>query len=185
MTPDRFYRDMVSLANESPNDAGEVASVWRNRFLNMAEDSKSAVRTGLEVASGAVVGFGFGLLGGRWKAQDDDIMEDWKNGGYAAAGLASWRDGSPYSEGHAKLPDRYPSMKPGTLFGVPITLLVTIGLGAAAVFKIGGEYNSLLAQGATAGVVYWTAQAGEMVGYDWQMSAIEAADQEAGQAEAA
>lgn len=180
MTPDKFYSDMMQLATKSPRDAADVAGTWRNRFLNMAEDGKSAVRTILEVGSGATVGFFFGVTGGRWDAEDDDIQEDWVNGGYATAGLAKAEDGTPYNEGHAKDPQRYPASKPGTIWGVPFTLLATLALGGLAIGKVGGdEWNSLLASGAFAGTVYWTSQIGAWVGYDWKMDAIKKAEEQA------
>jgi hypothetical protein len=186
MTPDKFYSDMMNLATQSPRDAADVAGTWRNRFLNMAEGSQSAVKKGLEVGVGATVGFTFGTLGGRWDAEDDDIQEDWINGGYAAAGLAKPEDGVPYREGNAKDPTRYPSSKPGTVFGVPMTLLATIIFGAMAIFRVGGpEWNSLIASGAFSGVVYWTAQIGAKVGYDWKMDAIKKAEEDAALGQAA
>jgi hypothetical protein len=180
MTPDKFYSDMMNLATQSPRDAADVAGTWRNRFLNMAEGGQTAVKKGLGVGVGATVGFTFGILGGRWDAEDDDIQEDWINGGYAAAGLAKAEDGSPYREGHAKDEKRYPGWKPGTVFGVPMTLLATLVLGAMAIFNVGGEeWNSLIAAGAFSGTVYWTAQIGTKVGYDWKMDAIKKAEEEA------
>lgn len=181
MTPDKFYSDMQQLATQSPRDAADVAGTWRNRFLNMAEGGKTAVRTFLEVGTGATVGLVFGVTGGRWEAEDDDIQEDWINGGYAAAGLAKPEDGSPYAEGHAALADRYPAWKPGTIMGVPMTLLATLVAAGLAVFKVGGELNSVLASGAFAGTIYWTSQVGTKLGYDWKMDAIKKAEEQAAQ----
>lgn len=181
MSNDRFYSDMMSLATQSPRDAADVTMTWRNRFLNMAEGGQHVLHKGLSVLTGVTVGFGYGVLQGRFQAEDDDIMEDWRNGGYAAAGLTTAEAGSPYKEGAEKLPDRYPSMAPGTLFGVPWTLIATIAVGALAIFKVGGtNWNHLLESGSFAGVVYWSGQMGDKVGYDWKMDAIKKAELEAG-----
>jgi len=187
MSPDKFYSDMIQLATNSPRDAADVSGTWRNRFLNMADDSKSAVKTTLGVGVGATVGFTFGILGGRWDAEDDDIQEDWKNGGFAAVGLEKAEDGSPYREGNTKDAVRFPySSKPGTIFGVPMTLIATIAFGALAIFKVGGpEWNSLVSAGAFAGVVHWTGQIGSKVGYDMMMDAIDKAEGDAAGAAAA
>lgn len=180
MSNDRFYSDMMNLATQSPRDAADVTMTWRNRFLNMATGGQVVLHKGLSVATGVTIGFGYGVFQGRCQAEDDDIQEDWRNGGYASAGLATADDGSPYREGNAALPDRYPSMAPGTLFGVPWTLIATIATGALAIFKVGGEnWNHLLESGAFAGVVYWSGQMGDKVGYDWKRAAIEAADADA------
>lgn len=180
MSNDRFYSDMMSLATQSPRDAADVTMTWRNRFLNMAEGGQVVLHKGLSVLTGVGVGFGYGILQGRFKAEDDDIMEDWANGGFAAAGLASADAGSPYREGHAKLPDRYPSMAPGTLFGVPWTLIATIVTGALAVMKVGGDdWNHLFESGSFAGIVYWSGQMGDKLGYDWKAEAIKNAETEA------
>ena len=186
MSPDKFYTDMMQLATNSPQDAADVAGTWRNRFLNIAEDSQSAVKEGLKVGVGATVGFTFGALGGRWEAEDDDIQEDWQKGGYAAAGLTKAEDGSPYREGNTFDSERFPSSKPGTVFGVPMTLIATISFGALAIFKVGGdEWNSLISAAAFSGVVYWTSQLGGQVGYDMMMDAIKKAEEEAAQGIAA
>lgn len=182
MTPDRFYNDMMSLATQSPRDAADVANTWRNRFLNMAQPG--GVMKGAQVGTGAATGFVMGVMGGRWQAEDDDIWQDWKNGGYALANLARWEDGSPYKEGHAADPNRYPASKPGTIFGVPYSLLGTIVLaGGSMLLGSMGKMKSaaLTGSAAYAGTVYWTAQLGDKVGYDWKMSQIEKAGNEAAQ----
>jgi hypothetical protein len=185
MTPDRFYNDMLSLATQSPRDAADVANTWRNRFLNMAEDSQSTVAKGLMVGTGAVTGFLYGGLGGMWQAEDDDIMEDWANGGYAIANLASASAGSPYKEGHAADPKRYPAHKPGTIYNVPYTLLGTIGFAILSGLKVGGETAArVTGHAAYAGTIYWSAKGGEMLGYDWQSKRLDKAKMAAGQGNA-
>lgn len=180
MNNDRFYSDMMSLATQSPRDAADVTMTWRNRFLNMADGGQMVLHKGLSVGLGITVGFGYGVLQGRFKAEDDDIMEDWENGGYAAAGLANKDQGSPYREGHDKLPDRYPSMAPGTIFGLPWTLGATIFTAGLALLKVGGDdWNHLLESGAFAGIVYWSGQMGDKVGYDWKRKDIDKAEAEA------
>lgn len=177
MSNDRFYSDMMNLATESPRDAADVTMTWRNRFLNMADGGQVVLHKGLSVLTGVTVGFGFGVAQGRFQAEDDDIMEDWRNGGYAAAGLANAEAGSPYREGHEKLPERYPSMAPGTLFGVPWTLIATLFAGGLAILKVGGDsWNHLFESGSFAGIIYWSGQMGDKVGYDWKMNAIKEAD---------
>lgn len=180
MSNDRFYSDMMSLAAQSPRDAADVTMTWRNRFMNMAEGGQVVLHKGLSVAVGVGLGFGMGAAQGVFKAEDDDIMDDWENGGFAAAGLSDPKAGSPYREGHAKLPDRYPSMAPGTLFGVPWSMISTIVLAALAVAKVGGDnWNHLFESGAFTGIVFWSGQAGDKLGYDWKAEAIKKAEAEA------
>lgn len=174
MTPDRFYNDMMKLATQSPRDAADVANTWRNRFLNMA--GGTAGQKGAAVGVGTASGFTLGILGGRWKAEDDDIWLDWKNEGYRLAGLATWDAGSPYIEGKVlKLSDgsqRYPTMKPGTLWGVPITALTTLVFGGLSFAPIGDIGKMITASLAYSGIIYWFSQMGDTVGYDWKMKQI-------------
>lgn len=176
MSNDRFYSDMMNLATQSPRDAADVTMTWRNRFLNMATGGQVVLHKGLDVFTGVSIGFGYGVFQGRCQAEDDDIQEDWRNGGYAAAGLAAPTDGSPYREGNAALPNRYPSMPPGTLFGLPFTMLSTIATALLAIVKVGGDdWNHVFESGAFAGIVYWSGQMGDKVGYDWKSAAIDQA----------
>lgn len=180
MTPDRFFNDMQQLASQSPRDAADVANTWRTRYLNAAEDGvMTGMQKGWTVATGFGTGVVYGAVGGHFKAEDDDIWEDWKLEGHQAAGLTNWTDGSPYVEGHKFDKERYPSMKPGTLWGVPYSFLLTLGTTIAALFRAGGGANYLFEASASAGIVYWGAQLGDMLAYDWNMNRIKKAEQAA------
>jgi hypothetical protein len=67
-------------------------------------------------------------------------------------------------------------MKPGTLWGIPFSLLATLAIGLSAMGKVGGRFNNYVESAAAAGIVYWGSQVGDLVGYDLNMKRIKKAE---------
>ncbi|MDP3909296.1 MAG: hypothetical protein Q8Q14_02805 [Gemmatimonadales bacterium] len=189
MTPDRFFNDMQQLATQSPRDAADVANTWRNRYLNTAEEGAlTNMQKGWGALDSFISGGLFGGMNGWFKAEDDDIWEDWKgltpddpNAGFRAAGLGSWDQGSPYVEGHKQDKERYPSMKPGTLWGVPFAVPATVLVASVALSGWLGRFTYLAEYAAVSGLSVLGAQLGDMFFYDLNMNRINKAATEAGQ----
>lgn len=177
MTPDRFFNDMQQLASQSPRDAADVANTWRNRYLNAADEGAlTPMQKGWGALTSFLAGGLFGGMSGFFKAEDDDIWMDWNGGGYAIANLPNAAAGSPYVEGHAVDKERYPSMKPGTLWGIPYALPATVVVAAGAIWT----RSYLLEHAAVAGLSILGSQLGDMLAYDFNLGRIQKAQAEVG-----
>jgi hypothetical protein len=102
-----------------------VANTWRNRYLNQGGQPMTTAQQGFAVLTSFTTGAVFaGSADGSGRGRRHlgrlaGESADDPNAGFRLAGLASADAGSPYVEGNAYDKDRYPSMKPGTLWGAP------------------------------------------------------------------
>ena len=197
MSPDQFHSNMVRLAHQSPSDAAEVANTWRERFMNAASATQERTVQALGVVAGTGSSFLIGLLDGHLNAVEKHAVDKWNAGGREAALAAMQSAGvsvptDPKAR-QALMPwnvsKKYGgmAMRPTALWVIPYSVLITAGMGIAALARLGERYgiDQYFKMGAIGGASYVTGSLGFMLTYDNKMKQLKAAPAQGGNQAAA
>lgn len=157
-----FHNEVASVAAQSPDQAAEVATHWKSKFMNAVMDAKNttekAIEFGAALASAGLIAY----MQGGWEADAQVIIDKWRGGEAAAAGKPV--DSDPFRDGGKE--------DPRQLFGLDIAFLYTLGLAGLSITGLAGEYGTFVAAAAIGAGSYYVGKLAEESAFMSRMTAL-------------
>jgi hypothetical protein len=147
-----FHNEVASVAAQSPEQAAEVATHWKGKFMNAVMDAKQTTEKAIELGA-ALAGAGLiAYMQGGWEADAQVIISKWQTTDAAAKGMDPSKT-DPFRDGGQE--------DPRQIFGLDIAFLYAVALAGISISGLAGEYGSFVGAAAIGASSYYVGKLAE------------------------